>query len=198
MDRALRNVNDVAAVTSNSNSGYPDLSNVQLAQEVQKLNGYNHFSSSTANLLEEVVRRLVCAQGTSVRFTGMGQSSSSNDPLDNPVAYGSTITMRDLTTAPYTVRINPRSYLKKSVLTNLGKQLNKQGLAVHQIDDYLSTLKQCYNVTSICKMAPGNFDVVFYYLANGSMYWTWCSPEEVQTPVNKFSSETPGPEGNLS
>lgn len=59
MDRALQDVKVVAAEVSNKGSGYERLDNFQLAAEVQKFNGYNHFSRSSANLLEEVVRRLL-------------------------------------------------------------------------------------------------------------------------------------------
>lgn len=178
MDRALRNVNDVAAVTSNRESGYPDLNNVQLGQEVQKLNGYNHFSSSTANLLEEVVRRLVCSQGTEVNFSGGAQSSGSLDPLDQPVSFGSTLTMRDVVTAPYSARLNPREHLKKSMYPSMANQLENQGLGVHLVDGNLEALKRCYNVTAICKQAPADFDVIFYWLKNGSLYWSWASTND--------------------
>lgn len=59
MDRALQDVKVVAADVNNKGSGYEKLDNYQLACEVQKLSGYNHFSRSGANLLEEVVRRLI-------------------------------------------------------------------------------------------------------------------------------------------
>lgn len=178
MDRALRNVNDVAAVTSNRESGYPDLNNIQLAQEVQKLNGYNHFSSSTANLLEEVVRRLVCSQGAVVNFSGGTQSSRSLDPLDQPVSFGSTLTMRDLATAPYSVTLNPRQHLKKSQLPRLEDQLVEQGIERHLVEGYLDALKHCYNITAIAKQAPASFDVVFYWLADGQLYWTWVASKD--------------------
>jgi hypothetical protein len=173
MDRALRNVNDVAAVTSNRESGYPDLNNVQLAQEVQKLNGYNHFSSSTANLLEEVVRRLICSQGVEVNFSGGCQSSGSLDPLDQPVSFGSTLTMRDIATAPFSVILDPREHLKKSQVPGLVKQLVTQGFKEDVAEGCLDALKKCYNLKAISQQAPANFDVVFYWLKNGALYWTW-------------------------
>ena len=173
MDRALRNVNDVAAVTSNRESGYPDLNNVQLAQEVQKLNGYNHFSSSTANLLEEVVRRLVCSQGVEVNFSGAVQSSGSLDPLDQPVTFGSTLTMRDIATAPFSVILDPREHLKKSQYPRLENQLVEQGIERHLVEGYLDALKHCYNLKAISQQAPANFDVIFYWLKSGALYWTW-------------------------
>lgn len=178
MDRALRNVNDVAANTSNNQSGYPELSNVQLATEVQKLSGYNHFSSSTASLLEEVVRRLVCSQGTVINLSGTPSSSSSLDPLDQPVTFGSTLTLRDLSEATYTVTLDPRKHLKKSDYPSLAKQLNKQGLTDDLAELALSDLKKCYNVTAIAKQAPASFDVMFYWLQSGVMYWTWCDAKD--------------------
>lgn len=178
MDRALRNVNDVAAVTSNRDSGYLELNNIQLAQEVQKLNGYNHFSSSTANLLEEVVRRLVCSQGTEVNFSGSSQPVIPQDPMDQPVTFGSTLTMRDIATAPYSVTLDPRAHLKKSQYPRLEDQLVEQGIERHLVEGYLDALKHCYNVTAICKQAPANFNIVFYWLANSALYWTWTATKD--------------------
>jgi len=179
MDRALRNVNDVAAVTSNRESGYPELNNIQLAQEVQKLNGYNHFSSSTANLLEEVVRRLVCSQGTEVKFSGYSSGSGMPlDPLDQPVSFGSTITLRDLAEASCTVTLDPRKHLRKPQYPVLMKRLLEQFLTEEVAEDYLKVLKKYYNLTAIAKQAPANFDVKFYWLKNGFMYWTWCPAKD--------------------
>lgn len=62
MDRALCPVKKVAANVTHKDSGYAALSNEQLATEVQKFAGYNHLSRSGANLLEEVIRRLVLAK----------------------------------------------------------------------------------------------------------------------------------------
>lgn len=180
MDRALRNVNDVAAVTSNRESGYPELSNVQLAQEVQKLSGYNHFSSSTASLLEEVVRRLVCSQGVPINFPSGTASSCSLDPLDQPVAFGSTLTMGDLAEAPYMVTLDPRKHLKKSQFPILAKQLVEQGINEEVAEAFLDTLKKCYNITAIAKQAPASFDVKFYWLKKEGMYWTWCDAKDPQ------------------
>lgn len=187
MDRALRNVNDVAAVTSNRESGYPELNNIQLAQEVQKLNGYNHFSSSTANLLEEVVRRLVCSQGTEIKFSGYSSGSGMPlDPLDQPVSFGSTITMRDLSQASCTVTLDPRKHLRKPQYPVLKKQLLDQFLVEKVADDYLEALKKCYNLSAIAKQAPASFDVMFYWLKNGTMYWTWCAAKDAQDSTTEI------------
>lgn len=187
MDRALRNVNDVAAVTSNRESGYPELNNIQLAQEVQKLNGYNHFSSSTANLLEEVVRRLVCSQGTEIKFSGYSSGSGMPlDPLDQPVSFGSTITMRDLSQASCTVTLDPRKHLRKPQYPVLMKQLLEQFLTEKVAEDYLDALKKCYNLSAIAKQAPANFDVMFYWLKNGTMYWTWCAAKDAHDSTTEI------------
>lgn len=171
MDRALRNVNDVAASESNRDSGYPELNNLQLATEVQKLNGYNHFSSSTSNLLEEVVRRLMYSQGAVVELNRSGWHQFSNDPLDQPVTPGSTITLRDLGEAEVTVHLDPRKHLKKSAYPDMAEQLKEKGISAPEV--FLDKLKACYNVTAICKHASPNVNIVFYWLKNGSIYWTW-------------------------
>lgn len=59
MDRALRDVKDTAAQVIKQPTEWSRLSNIELAQEVQKFNGYNHFARSGSNLLDEVVARLV-------------------------------------------------------------------------------------------------------------------------------------------
>lgn len=59
MDRALYPVEKVAANVTNKGSGFEDLNNKQLANELQKFAGYNHFSRSASSLLSEVIRRLV-------------------------------------------------------------------------------------------------------------------------------------------
>lgn len=175
MDRALRNVNDVAANTSNNQSGYPELSNIQLASEVQKLSGYNHFSSSTASLLEEVVRRLVCSQGVEAPFMSGHGSGGSLDPDDKPVSFGSTITFRDLKEAKATVSLDPAKHLKKSCYPDMEKQLLEQGIDPDS-SGLMETLKRFYNITSICKQAPAGLHVKFYWLRNNSMYWTMVVP----------------------
>lgn len=174
MERALRNVNDVAATVSNRDSGYSELSNIQLATEVQKLSGYNHFSSSTASLLEEIVRRLVCSQGVEISLSGWLPPASQNlEPLDQPISFGSTVTLRDLENADVKVTLNPRKHLKKSEYPGLQLQLINQG--IRNPDRYLEILKNCYNVTSISQQAPAQFDVVFYWLKDGRVTWTWTS-----------------------
>lgn len=178
MDRALRNVNDVAAATSDRRSGYPDLNNLQLAQEVQKLNGYNHFSSSTANLLEEVVRRLVNSQETEVKFSNGSQPTSLSDPMDQPVISGSTVTLKDVREAPFSVRMNPREHLKESQIPVLIKQLVTQGLNEDIAVSWLDVINKNYNLSAIAKNAPVNADAVFYLLNNGGIYRSWSSPQK--------------------
>lgn len=180
MDRALRNVNDVAAATSDRRSGYPDLNNLQLAQEVQKLNGYNHFSSSTANLLEEVVRRLVNSQETEVKFSNGCRATSSSDPLDQPVTFGSMVTLRDIKEAPFSVTMDPCKHLKKSQIPVLVKQLVNQGFKEDVAEGYLEALKKSYNINAIAKQSPANVDLVFYWLKNGSLYWNWTTTKDTE------------------
>jgi len=59
MERALCDVFTASADNQKNGNDYSALSPLQLATEVQKLNGYNHFSKSTSMLLAEVVSRLV-------------------------------------------------------------------------------------------------------------------------------------------
>jgi hypothetical protein len=167
MERALYDVFTVAAKVSETPTDFSQLTDVQLAQEVQKFNGYNHFSRSAAVLLEEVVTRLV---GDSRPPQGQGVPSIYTS--SGPIFPGSSVTVKHLDDAIIKIRTDLHEVDYKDYYTNAILQMQKAGIEF--ISDHVAAIKAQYNLRSIISQNEykwGDHTFCMYKLADGA--WVW-------------------------
>jgi len=208
MERALRNIHTAAATPSNSGSGYPRLTNYQLAEEIQKFAGYNHLSNSAAGLFEEVIRRLMAPSPSGAPYQhplqppvnrespypqpGLyGTVSHPGSGPDSPVSLGSIFTHRDLDNARASVHLNLKEVLPKNRFKAIKERLT-QRLSGAEADELILEFKKVYNLSSIIMQGGEADDILGIYwmtpraaagiTSKNNVFWRWEPMIELTDP----------------
>ena len=156
MERALHDIYTVAAKVKETPTDFSHMGDLQLAQEVQKFNGYNHFSRSAATLLEEVVTRLV---GDSERPFSQGFPMSC-------------LTQKDLDEAEFNLIIDLNRVGYKNFYAVARNQLCGQG--AENPDRLIQEIKDKYNTRNIISSNENMWDthtLNFYKTKPGGWIW---------------------------
>lgn len=163
MERALRKITTRSKIVAKHGSGYTNLSNLQLAQEVQRFNGYNHFSNSGSSLLEEVVRRLTQEPATEQTRTTPPQPNPSLDNVDKKVIV-------------YSVQLDPRAHDKSIWFKYLSEQLSTHKATEAEIVFLLDQFKLFHDLKAIADHTPRGSDIVIHWLIDGRAVWDYTRP----------------------
>lgn len=167
MERALHDIYTVAAKVKETPTDFSQMSDIQLAQEVQKFNGYNHFSRSAATLLEEVVTRLV---GDSERAFSQGFPTAAMPSA--PVFPMSYLVQKDLDEAEFSLIIDLNKVIYKNFYTVVRNQLCGQG--AENPDLLIQEIKDKYNTRHIISSTEHMWNthtLNFYKTKTGGWIW---------------------------